>query len=207
MTNQVPDQKTPNQVNDLADALTTATPEELATALNNDRSLKKKLMVALRAETIEDLDELMLAVNSSKGSHRLKKGMQKLPFYAIGKMQKLFIPANPDVPDPCRAYAAMVSQTNRPIKDACDKWLVEGRKGEVDKYVFRLIRKPNGAILVRVPSFEHYTWEQMVDEYRKYGLTPREPTNWVDIQGLQYTELANEIQALNQADLTPVEKP
>jgi len=182
-------------MNNLQELLAAATPEDLAATLNSDVALKKKLATALCAETIEDLQELMALTNCGVGAHALKQGKQKLPFHHLGKMQKVFIPATAAIPDPCMAYAQNVSNANaRSTKE--NKQIRSGEKaGEINTYNFRIVRRPNGMLLMNVPSFKHHTWDSMVEEYNKYGLTPAEPTHPQDVEDLYVFEIT-------QADIT-----
>lgn len=162
------EQTTPIQVNELVEALTNATPESLATAINNSPALKKKLATALCCETIEGLQELVASISDIKADGRLItsggriEGKIAVPFAFIGKMQKFFIPNTEAVPDAKAAYRQNVTARNQHAKTTED-W---------DGYTFRLLRKENGALLVKVPSSRVYSWAEAIEEYALYGLTP-----------------------------------
>ena len=174
MTDQMTDQTTPNQMTDLTtEALTTTltnvTPEVLAASLNNNPALKKKLATALCCETIEDLRELVASVSDTKADGRRGtdcargEGKMALPFAFIGKMQKFFIPNSDTIPDVKTAYRQNVVNYNQIAKKRAD-W---------DGYTFRMLRKENGALLVKIPSPQMYTWGDALEEYALYDLTPR----------------------------------
>ena len=165
MTDQTTDQT-------IAEALTTtlanATPEALAATLNNNPALKKKLATALCCETIEDLRELVASISDTKADGRRgsavgrREGKIALPFTFIGKMQKFFIPNSDTVPDVKTAYRQNIVNYNQTTRTSRG-W---------DGYTFRLLRKENGALLVKVPSPQAYTWAEAIEEYALYGLAP-----------------------------------
>ena len=152
----------------LTTTLTNVTPEVLAASLNNNPALKKKLATALCCETIEGLRELVASISDTTADGRRGsacgrlEGKIALPFAFIGKMQKFFIPNSDAVPDVKMAYRQNIVNYNQTSRTSRG-W---------DGYTFRLLRKENGALLVKVPSSQAYTWAEAIEEYALYGLTP-----------------------------------